>query len=216
MSTRAAKIRLIMELRRAGITDTRVLASIERIPREEFMLSTFTDQAYENLALPIGHGQTTSQPYVVAVMSQALLLEDKMKVLEVGTGSGYQAAVLSKMCRRLYTIERYRPLAEEAEQRLQRLRCHNVVFRVADGTRGWREQAPFERIIVTAAGRDVPPLLIDQLADDGILVMPMGPDPLNQSIVRVRKTERGLERENLLPVRFVPLVPGALPETSDF
>ncbi|MGE3905293.1 MAG: protein-L-isoaspartate O-methyltransferase, partial [Reyranellaceae bacterium] len=146
----------------------------------------------------------------------ALQVEERMKVLEVGTGSGYQAAVLSKMCRRHYTIERYRPLAEEAERRLQVLRCHNVVFRVADGTRGWREQAPFERIIVTAAGRDVPPTLLDQLSEGGILVMPMGPDPLNQSIVRITKTERGLERETLLPVRFVPLVPGALPETSDF
>jgi protein-L-isoaspartate(D-aspartate) O-methyltransferase len=216
MSQHAAKIRLIMELRRAGITDTRVLAAIERIPREEFVLPTFADQAYENLALPIGHGQTISQPYVVAFMTQALQVEEKMKVLEVGTGSGYQAAVLSKMCRRLYTIERYRPLATESEKRLQQARCHNVVVRVADGTRGWREQAPFDRIIVTAAGREVPAQLLEQLADDGILVMPMGPDPLNQHIVRMTKSARGLEKENLLPVRFVPLVPGALPEASDF
>ena len=216
MSQHAAKIRLIMELRRSGITDTRVLGAIERIPREEFVLPTFADQAYENLALPIGHGQTISQPYVVAMMSQALQVEEKMKVLEVGTGSGYQAAVLSKMCRRLYSIERYRPLAVDAEKRLQQLRCHNVVVRVADGTKGWREQAPFDRIIVTAAGREVPPLLLEQLAEGGVLVMPMGPDPLNQSIVRITKTDKGLEKENLLGVRFVPLVPGALPETSDF
>ena len=216
MSNRAAKIRLIMELRRAGITDTKVLAAIERIPREEFMLPTFVDQAYENLALPIGHGQTISQPYVVAFMTQALQVEERMKVLEIGTGSGYQAAVLSKMCRRLYTIERYRPLAEDAERRLQKLRCHNVVVRVADGTKGWREQAPFDRIIVTAAGRDVPAALIEQLAEGGILVMPIGPDPLNQQIVRFTRTERGLERENLLAVRFVPLVPGALPDPSEF
>ncbi|MDF3073135.1 MAG: Protein-L-isoaspartate carboxylmethyltransferase [Alphaproteobacteria bacterium] len=216
MSKHASKIRLIMELRRSGITDTRVLAAIERIPREEFVLPTFADQAYENLALPIGHGQTISQPYVVAFMTQALQVEEKMKVLEVGTGSGYQAAVLSKMCRRLYTIERYRPLAEDSEKRLQHLRCHNVVVRVADGTKGWREQAPFDRIIVTAAGREVPPLLLEQLGDNGVLVMPMGPDPLNQSIMRLKKTERGIERESLLPVRFVPLVPGALPEASDF
>jgi protein-L-isoaspartate(D-aspartate) O-methyltransferase len=216
MSQHAAKIRLIMELRRAGITDTRVLGAIERIPREEFVLPTFADQAYENLALPIGHGQTISQPYVVAMMSQALQVDEKMKVLEVGTGSGYQAAVLSKMCRRLYSIERYRPLAEDAEKRLRNLRCHNVVTRVADGTKGWREQAPFDRIIVTAAGRDVPPALLEQLAEGGMLLMPMGPDPLNQSIVRLKKTDKGIEKESLLGVRFVPLVPGALPETSDF
>jgi protein-L-isoaspartate(D-aspartate) O-methyltransferase len=216
MSNQASKIRLIMELRRAGITDTRVLAAIERIPREEFMLPTFRDQAYENLALPIGHGQTISQPYVVAMMSQALDVQEKMKVLEVGTGSGYQAAVLSRLCRRLYTIERYQPLAEEAETRLHRLRFSNVVFRVADGTKGWKEQAPFDRILVTAASRDVPPALLEQLAPGGIMVLPIGPDPLHQNIERIVKTEDGLRREQILPVRFVPLVPGALPNAQDF
>ncbi len=216
MSSSATKIRLIMELRRAGITDTRVLAAIERIPREEFMLPTFRDQAYENLALPIGHGQTISQPYVVAMMSQALEVQEKMKVLEVGTGSGYQAAVLSRLCRRLYTIERYQPLAEEAEARLHRLRYSNVVFRIADGTKGWKEQAPFDRIIVTAASRDVPQTLIDQLAPGGIMVMPIGPDPLNQNIERVLKDDGGIRREKMLAVRFVPLVPGALPTSQDF
>jgi protein-L-isoaspartate(D-aspartate) O-methyltransferase len=216
MSSHATKIRLIMELRRAGITDTRVLAAIERIPREEFMLPTFRDQAYENLALPIGHGQTISQPYVVAIMTQALEVSERMKVLEVGTGSGYQAAVLSRLCRRLYTIERYQPLAEEAEQRLHRLRYSNVVFRIADGTKGWKEQAPFDRIIVTAASRDVPQTLVDQLAPGGIMVLPMGPDPLNQNIERVVKDENGIRREKMLSVRFVPLVPGALPTSQDF
>ncbi len=216
MSSSATKIRLIMELRRAGITDTRVLAAIERIPREEFMLPTFRDQAYENLALPIGHGQTISQPYVVAMMSQSLEVAERMKVLEVGTGSGYQAAVLSRLCRRLYTIERYQPLAEEAEQRLHRLRYSNVVFRIADGTKGWKEQAPFDRIIVTAASREVPQTLIDQLAPGGIMILPIGPDPLNQNIERVIKDEEGIRRERLLAVRFVPLVPGALPTAQDF
>jgi len=216
MSSSATKIRLIMELRRSGITDTRVLGAIERIPREEFMLPTFRDQAYENLALPIGHGQTISQPYVVAMMSQALDVQEKMKVLEVGTGSGYQAAVLSRLCRRLYTIERYEPLAKEAEQRLHRLRYSNVVFRIADGTKGWKEQAPFDRIIVTAASRDVPPALVEQLAPGGVMVVPIGPDPLNQNIERVTKTDEGLQRDKILAVRFVPLVPGALPTPKEY
>ncbi len=216
MSSHATKIRLIMELRRAGITDTRVLGAIERIPREEFMLPTFRDQAYENLALPIGHGQTISQPYVGAFMSQALDVQEKMKVLEVGTGSGYQAAVLSRLCRRLYTIERYEPLAKEAEHRLHRLRFSNVVFRIADGTKGWKEQAPFDRIIVTAASRDIPQALVDQLAPGGMLVMPIGPDPLNQNIERIVRSDEGLQREKILAVRFVPLVPGALPTAKEF
>lgn len=211
MSNHASKIRLIMELRRNGITDTRVLAAIERIPRETFVLPTFADQAYENRALPIGHGQTISQPFVVASMTQALDVGERMKVLEVGTGSGYQAAVLSRLCRRLYTIERYRPLAVEAEQRLAQMRIHNVVFRIADGTKGWPEQAPFDRIIVTAAGRDVSQTLIDQLAPGGVMIMPIGPDPLNQHVERIVRTETGVTREKILPVRFVPLVPGALP-----
>lgn len=215
MSLQAAKIRLIMELRQAGITDTRVLSAIERVAREAFVMATFRDQAYENRALPIGHGQTISQPYVVAFQTQALQVGERMKVLEVGTGSGYQAAVLGLLCRRLYTIERYRPLMEEAERRLQEIKVFNVVFRCADGTKGWKEQAPFDRIIVTAASREVPQALIDQLAMGGILVMPVGRDPLNQHLVRVTKTERGVQQENLLLVRFVPLVPGALPAADE-
>ena len=215
MSLTTAKIRLIMELRQAGITDTRGLGAIERVPREEFVMGTFADQAYENRALPIGHGQTISQPYVVAAQSQALQVGERMKVLEIGTGSGYQAAVLGLLCRRLYTIERHRPLMEEAERRLQHIKVFNVVFRCADGSKGWREQAPFDRIIVTAAAREVPATLVEQLAMGGILVMPLGRDPLNQYMVRVTRTERGLNQENLFPVRFVPLVPGALPAAGE-
>ena len=208
MTEESRKIRLIMELRREGITNTRVLSALERVPREKFVPASFADQAYENIALPIGHGQTISQPLVVAFMTEKLEVGERMKVLEIGTGSGYQAAVLAPLCRRLYTVERQRALLREAEKRFAELGLNNVVTRYGDGSKGWPEQAPFDRIIVTAAAPDVSPLLFEQLAVGGLMVLPLGFDFFDQVIVRVRRTEEGQETENLMGVRFVPLVPG--------
>ena len=209
MTDASRKIRLIMELRRHGITDTIVLSALERIPREAFVPAAFQDQAYENIALPIHQGQTISQPYVVAFMTEALKLGPRMKVLEVGTGSGYQAAVLSPLCRRVYTIERYRTLLRDAEQQFQALRLPNITAKVADGYLGWPEQAPFDRILVTAAARELPPVLIEQLGIGGIMVLPMGSNSTDQQIVRVVKLEDGrIDCEDLLAVRFVPLIDG--------
>ncbi len=211
MTLAARKIRLIMMLRQSGITDTSVLAAIERIPREAFVPQPFLDQAYENRTLPIGHGQTLSQPEVVAVMTQALMLEPRHKVLEIGTGSGYQTAVLSRLCRRVYSVERHKPLLREAEQRLVQLRRHNVTTRHGDGSLGWKEQAPFDRIIVTAAASDAPLSLIEQLAVGGQLVVPIGPERGGQELYRISRTASGVERERICAVRFVPLISGALP-----
>ncbi|HYI73248.1 MAG TPA: protein-L-isoaspartate(D-aspartate) O-methyltransferase [Skermanella sp.] len=208
MSIDARKIRLIMQLRRSGVTDTAVLAVIERLPRELFVPRSFLDQAYEDMALPIGSGQTISQPLVVAMMTQALELHDRLKVLEIGTGSGYQAAVLSRLVRRVYTIERHRALLHEAEARFTQLGFHNITTRAGDGTKGWPEQAPFDRILVTAAADgDIPKTLTDQLALGGIMIVPLGNDRRDQRVYRVRRTETGLQREELWPVRFVPLLP---------
>jgi protein-L-isoaspartate(D-aspartate) O-methyltransferase len=206
-----AKLRLIADLRRGGITDERVLAVMSSMPREAFVSRSFVERAYDNMALPIGFGQTISQPLVVAAMTQSLEVGERMKVLEIGTGSGYQAAILGRLARRVFTIERYKMLSKEAERRLLDLRVHNVVFHVGDGTRGWAPQAPYDRIIVTAAAGEVPQALIDQLAVGGIMLVPVGPDPVNQIVERIVKTDQGVNRERLMPVRFVPLVAGALP-----
>ena len=195
-----------------GIADTRTLSAIERIPRELFVADPFLDQAYENTALPIGCGQTVSQPLVVGLMTQALAVGERMKVLEVGTGSGYQAAVLSQLCRRLYSVERHKSLLAQAEARFKRLRLHNITCRAGDGSRGWPEQAPFDRIMVTAAAPDIPPALVEQLKPDGIMVLPLGDvGGIDQELVRVTKTADGIDIHPFLPVRFVPLVEG-LPE----
>ncbi len=215
MTTDARKIRLVMELRQQGITDRRVLAAIELVPREDFVPESFQDQAYENTALPIGHGQTISQPAVVAYMSQALEIGPRMKVLEVGTGCGYQAAVLARLCRRVYTIERYREMLRDAEARLRALRISNVVTRWADGMLGWPEQAPFDRVIVTAAGSEVPAALLEQLGEDGILIAPVGKTSHEQVLMRYRRETDGWRTEELWPVRFVPLVGGTVNRDGD-
>ena len=207
MSTEARKIRLLMQLRRAGIGDTKTLAAIEKIPRDAFTPPSFRDQAYENIALPIGQGQTLSQPQIVAMMTEALKLNSKHRVLEIGTGSGYQAAVLSRICRRVYTIERYKELLETAEERFQELRLHNITARLGDGALGWPEAAPFDRIIVTCAATSVPEKLFEQLAEGGIMVLPIGASSGTQELVRVTKKDGKAQKENLGGVRFVPLVP---------
>ena len=208
------KVRLIMELRALGITDARVLGAIERVPREAFLPDTFRDRAYENTALPVGHGQTISQPLVVAHMTEALEVGPRHKVLEIGTGSGYQAAVLAKLCRRVFTIERYRDLLKLAEERFAALRIHNITTRHGDGAKGWPEQAPFERIIVTAAAAAVPPALQQSLADGGILVIPVGEERRDQKLLRIRRKGDEFVTEDLGGVRFVPLV-GGLPREAN-
>ena len=207
MSYEASKISLIMELRRQGITDTAVLSAIERVPRETFVAEPFREQAYDNNALPIAQGQTISQPFVVAYMTQELKLTPRAKVLEIGTGSGYQAAVLAALVRRVYTVERYRSLLQEAVARFRLLNLHTIVTRHGDGTKGWPEQAPFDRILVTAGAARLPPALQQQLADGGILLAPLGPHGA-QAIVRVTRRGDAFDEETLLPVRFVPLVEG--------
>lgn len=202
------KLRLLMELRRAGIADARVLGAIEKTPRERFVPPAFADQAYENVALPINHGQTISQPYVVALMTEKLELGERHKVLEIGTGSGYQTAILARLARRVFTIERHRELLHQAEARLAGLRLHNVVFRFGDGSKGWPEQVPFDRVIVTAAAAEVPPALIDGLAPGGLLVAPVGGDRRDQQLLRIRRSDDGFVTEDLGLVRFVPLVTG--------
>lgn len=214
MTTPNHKIRLIMELRRAGVSETRVLSAMERTPREAFCPPQFLDRAYEDTALPIAHGQTLSQPTVVGLMTQAIECGPRQKVLEVGTGSGYQAAVLSLLCRRLYTIERHKPLLQDAERRLRDLGLNNIVTRHGDGWAGWPEQAPFDRIIVTAAPDDVPGALVDQLGEGGILVVPVGREKRSQSLLRLRRTPGGIVTEDLAAVRFVPLVPGVAEDAA--
>ncbi len=150
------KLSLLAELRRDGITDEAVLRAVESIPREFFVPATFQDRAYENIPLPIGRAQTISQPYIVALMTEMLQVEDKHRVLEIGTGSGYQAAVLSRLCRRVFTLERHQTLLQEAQKRFAALRIHNITSRYGDGTKGWPEAAPYDRIIVTAAAPELP------------------------------------------------------------
>jgi len=207
-AAKGLKIELLMQLRRRGITDAKVLSAMERVPRELFVAAPFEKQAYDDSALPIECGQTISQPYVVAFMTAALDVGPRMKVLEIGTGSGYQAAVLAHLCRRVYTIERYRTLLREAEARFLALDLHNITSKSGDGSKGWPEQAPFDRIIVTAAAEKMPQTLIDQLKIDGWMIIPIGRSTEDQKLYRIRKTESGIETEELLPVRFVPLVEG--------
>lgn len=215
VDTRA--ISLIMALRGQGITDSRVLSAIERTPRELFVDEPFEASAYDNSALPIACGQTISQPYVVALSSQALELQPNHRVLEIGTGSGYQAAVLAQLCRMVYTVERHKPLMQAAHARFQQLKLHNIVTRHGDGFQGWPEQAPFDRILLTAATPEVPQSLLDQLKTGGILVAPVGKpvsaESNSQDLVKMIRTEEGTSRESLIPVVFVPMVPG-LPQVS--
>ena len=208
-----AKIRLLMELRRAGIGDRETLAALERTPREMFVPGEFRHRAYDNIALPIDCGQTISQPYIVAYMTERLRLHSRCKVLEVGTGSGYQCAVLSRLARRVYTIERHAELLRQAEERFRRLGLANITARVGNGALGWPEQGSFDRILVTAAARSAEALTA-QLGEGGILIAPMaaGGEHRLESFTR---NGDSIERESLLPVRFVPLVEeAARPESA--
>jgi protein-L-isoaspartate(D-aspartate) O-methyltransferase len=196
--------RLLAELA-AEVKDTRVLDAIRRVPREEFVDRDVRYAAYENRPLPIGHGQTISQPLIVALMAQALLLSGDEKVLEVGTGSGYQAAVLSLLARQVVSVERVAPLAQAAAERLERLGYRNVEVHVVEEVLGWPDGAPYDAIVVAAAAPEVPLALLNQLAVEGRLVIPVGARNL-QELVRIVKTPAGAQRHNLGPCRFVPLL----------
>jgi protein-L-isoaspartate(D-aspartate) O-methyltransferase len=201
------KIRLLMELRRNGVSDTAVLSAIENVPRELFVPQAFQDRSYEDTALPIACGQTISQPFVVAFMTQALELQPRMLALEIGTGSGYQTAVLSPLVRRVYTIERQRDLLKEATARFKELKLTNVVTRFGDGFKGWPEVAPFDRIIGTAAAPVVPMNLVRQLTEGGVMIIPIGLSG-NQTVTRVVRRGDSYEATPLMPVRFVPMLDG--------
>lgn len=207
------RIRLVMDLRTKGITDVAVLGAMERTPRDEFVPAAVKDQAWDDMALPIGRGQTISQPLVVATMTQSLKLSDRDKVLEIGTGCGYQTAVLSKLCRRVYTIERHLPLLAQAEQMFEKLKLRNITALAGDGMKGWPkinglQQAPFDKIIVTAAAKDKPPqALIEQLKIGGSMIIPVGPSGDQMLKLYCKETEETYAVRDIMPVRFVPLLP---------
>ena len=213
MSYDAQKIRLIMDLRRQGISDNDVLSAVERVPREMFVPEAMRAEAYENIPLPISQGQTISQPFIVAYMTQALCLGGRNRILEIGTGSGYQAAVLAQLSRRVCTVERYRTLLRQAEACFEALKLHNITTRLGDGGKGWPELAPFARIIVTAAAPAMPQSLAEQLDDGGIMVVPVGKSG-EQALYRITRQGQELKEERLLDVRFVPLVEGMPPSRA--
>jgi protein-L-isoaspartate(D-aspartate) O-methyltransferase len=208
MTSRRTRERLIRRLSEAGIHSSEVLAVMRDLPRHLFVDEALASRAYEDSALPIGHGQTISQPYTVARMTQVLLERAKPDtVLEIGTGSGFQTAVLASLVRRVYSVERVRELSDRAQLRLQSLKKRNIRFRYGDGALGWREYAPFEGILVTAAPRGVPRALAEQLAPGGVMVLPMG-EGSQQILVRVTRIEDRFEQEVIEPVSFVPLLTG--------
>ena len=202
------KMRFVFAIRSKGVTDDRVLKAMESIDRGAFVRGLFAERAYEDMPLPISCGQTISQPSVVGLMTQALELTGREKVLEIGTGSGYQAAVLSRLARRVYTVERYRRLVAEARETLAAHDLVNITVVHGDGSRGLPDQAPFDRIILTAAAEDPPGPLLAQLRIGGIMVAPVGQSDTVQSLIRVRRNETGFDYEELRAVRFVPLVEG--------
>lgn len=206
------KARLILGLRSQGVSEAKVLDALERTPRDLFTPELFKERAWEDSALPIACGQTISQPYIVGLMTQALNIEPRSRVLEIGTGSGYQTAVLARLARLVYTVERYRTLLKDAEDRFRALGLLNVITRFGDGGEGWPEQAPFDRILVTAAAPDEPKTLLAQLKPSGVLVAPVGKGPV-QSLRRYTGDGRGgFKAETLCDVRFVPLLEGTARE----
>ncbi len=199
---------LVLRLRQAGIADQRIVSAIEGIPRDLFVRPDYRNHAYLERALPIDCGQTISAPVVVGMMTAALDVSDRDKVLEVGTGSGYQAAVLSKLVRRVFTIERFRTLVASAESRFQTLRLSNITTMVGDGTLGWPQQAPFDAIAITAACEQVPDALLEQVRVGGVIVAPVGPLEGVQRLMRLERGETGFDETVLADVRFVPLIAG--------
>ncbi len=202
------KMQFLFALRSRGVTDKRVLEAMEKVDRGRFLTGLFAERAYEDMPLPIACGQTISQPSVVGLMTQALNVQPRDKVLEIGTGSGYQTAILSVLARRVYTVERHRRLTRAAEAVFRALDLTNVTAVVADGSRGYPEQAPFDRIIVTAAAEDPPGPLLAELRIGGIMVLPVGQSDAVQRLIKVTRREDGYDYEELRAVRFVPLVEG--------
>ncbi|MFV0491947.1 MAG: protein-L-isoaspartate(D-aspartate) O-methyltransferase [Pseudorhodobacter sp.] len=202
------KMRFLFALRSRGVTDARVLMAMEKIDRGHFIRGLFADRTYEDMPLPIACGQTISQPSVVGLMTQALQPGPRDTVLEVGTGSGYQAAILSELCRRVYTVDRHRRLVREAQDVFQQLGIANITAFPADGSFGLPDQGPFDRILVTAAAEDPPGPLLAQLKIGGIMVVPVGQSDAVQSLIKVVRLEKGFDYEELRSVRFVPLIEG--------
>ena len=202
------KMQFLYTLRSRGVTDARVLTAMEQVDRADFMRGTFADRAYEDMPLPIASGQTISQPSVVGLMTQALKVGPRDKVLEVGTGSGYQAAILSKLARRVYTVDRFRSLVRAAREVFEAKGMTNITAFTADGSFGYPEQAPFDRILLTAAAEDPPGPLLAQLRVGGIMVLPVGQSDAVQSLIRVTRHDGGYDYDELRPVRFVPLLEG--------
>ena len=208
MTSRRTRMRLVQRLREGGIESDRVLEVIGQVPRHIFLDEALSHRAYEDTSLPIGHGQTLSQPYIVARMTELLLAHAPQRVLELGTGSGYQTAVHSQLFPEIYSVERIRPLQDRARDRLRQLNVRNVLLQHADGGMGWPERGPFDGIIVTAAPVEVPRELLDQLADGGVLIAPVGEE--NQVLVEIIRKGNHFERHNLEPVHFVPLLGGVI------
>jgi protein-L-isoaspartate(D-aspartate) O-methyltransferase len=198
----------LLTLRRRGIMNQDVLRAMDEVPRGDFVEPGFAKNAYADRALPIACGQTISQPFVVAYMTERLDLGPEHRVLEVGTGSGYQAAILSRLAKEVVSVERFRTLADAARARLERLGYGNVEIVVGDGLSGAPARAPFDRILVTAAAERIPETLTEQLAEGGVMLLPLGPHDGTQRIIKLTKSSTGLSREDLIPVRFVPLLPG--------
>ncbi|MFT7593280.1 MAG: protein-L-isoaspartate(D-aspartate) O-methyltransferase [Paracoccaceae bacterium] len=207
-TTAETKMQFLYALRSKGVTDTRVLSAMEEIDRGPFIRGLFAERAYEDMPLPIACGQTISQPSVVGIMTQALQISPRDKVLEVGTGSGYQAAILSRLARRVYSVDRHARLVREARAIFEDLDLANITAITADGSFGLPEQAPFDRILVTAAAEDPPGPLLAQLKIGGIMVVPVGQSDAVQTLIRVRRDEGGFEYDEIRPVRFVPLLEG--------
>ena len=202
------QMRFVYALRARGVTDSRVLQAMEQVDRGAFVTGLFAGRAYEDTPLPISCGQTISQPSVVALMTEALEVGPRDKVLEIGTGSGYQAAILSKLARRIYTVERHLRLVRNARAVFEELGLGNITVVHGDGSFGLPDQAPFDRILVTAAAEDPPGPLLAQLREGGVMVLPVGQSDAVQHLIRVRRSGRGFDYEELRPVRFVPLVEG--------
>ena len=202
------KMQFILSIRSKGVVDNNVLKALETVNREQFLKGLFAQRAYEDTPLPIECGQTISQPSIVGLMTQALRITNRDKILEIGTGSGYQTAILSKLARRIYSVERFKPLYEEARAIFRKLQLNNITSVWGDGSQGVVEQQPFDRIIVTAAAEDPPPTLLNQLKIGGIMVIPVGQSDEIQKLMRVERTEKNFKYEDLCDVRFVPLLEG--------
>ena len=202
------KMQFILSIRSKGVVDNNVLKALETVNREQFLKGLFVQRAYEDTPLPIECGQTISQPSIVGLMTQALRITNRDKILEIGTGSGYQTAILSKLARRIYSVERFKPLYEQARAIFRKLQLNNITSVWGDGSQGVVEQQPFDRIIVTAAAEDPPPTLLNQLKIGGIMVIPVGQSDEIQKLIRVERTEKNFKYEDLCDVRFVPLLEG--------